>query len=126
MGIRVTKWTSKLTTWLGSTPAIIVSWAIIVTWVPFAIAESFSSNIQIPINTITTIITFLMVFIIQASQNRDGRAIQTKLDAILRDVNEIDEDILIGIEDQPEKAIQAEQARIRERPVQDSNPTNPA
>jgi low affinity Fe/Cu permease len=76
------------------------------------------------INTGTTIITFLMVFIIQNTQNRDGRAVQAKLDAqseVLRSVAqrldiEDDEDLLtklVGVEDAPERVIQDDQKEVR-------------
>jgi low affinity Fe/Cu permease len=47
----------------------------------------FSNTWQLVINTATTIVTFLMVFVIQNTQNRDGSAIQIKLDEILRSVD---------------------------------------
>src|ERR671910_702792 len=56
----------------------------------------FSDTWQLMINTSTTIVTFLMVFLIQNTQNRDGAALQTKLDELIRSSNAQDE--FIGIE----------------------------
>ena len=58
----------------------------------------FSANWQMVVNTVTTIATFLMVFVIQNSQNRDGLALQIKLDEIIRAVGTAHND-LIDLED---------------------------
>jgi len=69
------------TPWCFMTAAgLIVGWAIL------GPLFHFSDTWQLVINTATTIITFLMVFIIQNTQNRDTRAIQLKLDELLRGV----------------------------------------
>src|SRR5216117_2224823 len=57
---------------------------IIVVWAVTGPIFGFSDTWQLIINTGTTIITFLMVFLIQNTQNRDGAAIQTKLDELIR------------------------------------------
>lgn len=90
---------------------------LIVLWLVTGPLFKFSDTWQLVINTATTIITFIMVFVIQNSQNRDGRAIQTKLDALLRlgcpnmDNPEVRE--LLGIEENPERVIKDEQESIR-------------
>ena len=58
--------------------------AVIVAWALTGPLFGFSDTWQLVINTGTTIITFLMVFLIQNTQNRDGAAIQTKLDELIR------------------------------------------
>jgi low affinity Fe/Cu permease len=58
--------------------------SIIVLWIVFGPAFGFSDTWQLVINTATTIVTFLMVFVIQNTQNRDGQAIQIKLDELIR------------------------------------------
>ena len=64
----------------------------------------FSDTWQLVVNTSTTIITFLMVFLIQNTQNRDGAAIQAKLDELLRAVSDARNDF-IGIEHLTEKEL---------------------
>ena len=61
--------------------------AIIVGWVVSGPIFGFSDTWQLVINTATTIVTFLMVFVIQNTQNRDGEAIQIKLDELIRAVD---------------------------------------
>lgn len=56
----------------------------VVVWAATGPAFGYSENWQLVINTGTTIVTFLMVFLIQNSQNRDGAAIQAKLDELIR------------------------------------------
>jgi low affinity Fe/Cu permease len=103
---------SKVTAALGSVPAIIGSVAIIVVWALTGPIFGFSDTWQLIVNTATTIITFNMVFVIQNTQNRDGRAIQTKLDAIIEALTDTD-DRLVGLEDLPEKDIERRQAGVR-------------
>ena len=74
-----------------------VASATILAWVVTGPMFHFSVTWQLVINTGTTIITFLMVFLIQNSQNRDSAAIQTKLDELIRAVAEAREDF-IGLE----------------------------
>lgn len=69
----------------------------IVAWGASGPLFGFSDSWQLVVNTTTTIITFLMVFLIQNTQNRDGAAIQAKLDELLRAVSDARNDF-IGIE----------------------------
>ena len=71
--------------------------AVIVAWAASGPLFGFSDTWQLVVNTSTTIITFLMVFLIQNTQNRDGAAIQAKLDELLRAVSDARNDF-IGIE----------------------------
>jgi low affinity Fe/Cu permease len=70
----------------------------VVIWAVSGPVFHFSDTWQLVINTGTTIVTFLMVFLIQSSQNRDGAAIQTKLDELIRSATNA-RDAYIGIED---------------------------
>ena len=124
---RITRGISAVTGWLGSFPAILISVSVVVVWVVggFFVRQRFSNQVyQLVINTTTTIITFIMVFIIQNTQNRDGRAMQTKLDAqseaLRRLVEHFDiedtEDLLtdlVGVEEAPEDDIKSEQDDVR-------------
>src|SRR5439155_21987739 len=66
--------------------AFVVAAAVIVAWALTGPTFGFSDTWQLVINTGTTIITFLMVFLIQNTQHRDARAMQLKLDELLRGV----------------------------------------
>jgi len=68
----------------GQPIAFIVAVVLVVVWAVSGPVFGFSETWQLVINTGTTIITFLMVFIVQNSQNRDGLAIQAKLDELIR------------------------------------------
>jgi low affinity Fe/Cu permease len=80
----------------GSPPAFLICVAMVLLWAASGPIFKFSETWQLVINTGTTIITFLMVFLIQNTQNRDGTAVQTKLDELIRSSNA--EDDFMGIE----------------------------
>jgi low affinity Fe/Cu permease len=124
----ITRAVGHATAAMGSFPAILVSVTIIASWATglFFVKGGFlNQDYQLVINTLTTIITFLMVFIIQNTQNRDGRAIQTKLDAqsealrALADKLGVDEECmprllsLVGVEDAPDSDIKDAQDQVR-------------
>jgi low affinity Fe/Cu permease len=69
---------------VGSHWAFIVALVIVLIWGITGPIFHFSDSWQLVINTGTTIVTFLMVFLIQATQNRDGKALQLKLDELIR------------------------------------------
>ena len=123
----LTRAIGNITGWLGSFPAILLSFVLVGAWAAggFFVSNQFGNDTyQLLINTGTTIVTFWMVFIIQNTQNRDGRAMQAKLDAqseVLRaiarhlDVQD-DEELLgrlVGVEDAPERVIKEDQDRVR-------------
>ncbi|HZZ67686.1 MAG TPA: low affinity iron permease family protein [Phenylobacterium sp.] len=80
----------------GSPLAFLVCLASVIVWGATGPMFKYSETWQLVINTGTTIVTFLMVFLIQNSQNRDGLAIQTKLDELIRASDAEDE--FMGIE----------------------------
>jgi low affinity Fe/Cu permease len=71
---------------VGSVWAFLIAILVIVGWAAMGPAFAFSDTWQLVINTGTTIVTFLMVFLIQNTQNRDAKAIELKLDELLRAV----------------------------------------
>lgn len=74
----------KMSTALGSAWAFVVALAIIIVWAVTGPTFGFSDTWQLIINTGTTIVTFLMVFLIQNTQNRDAKAVHLKLDELIR------------------------------------------
>ncbi|MCF0056139.1 low affinity iron permease family protein [Dyadobacter sp. CY356] len=74
---------SKITNWTGSSPAFLIAFLIILAWGIMGPVFKYSDTWQLVINTSTTIITFLMVFIIQKSQNKDSKAIHLKLNELI-------------------------------------------
>jgi low affinity Fe/Cu permease len=94
----------------------------IVLWGATGPLFGYSDTWQLLINTFTTLVTFLMVFLIQSSQNRDTEAIQVKLDELIRatknahnaiiDLEQMDEDDLREVRDRYEKLAKAARAKI--------------
>jgi low affinity Fe/Cu permease len=95
----------------GQPLTFIAAFMIIVVWAVTGPLFKFSDTWQLVVNTGTTIITFLMVFLIQNSQNRDGAAMQAKLDELLRAVDKAREQF-IGIEHLSDMEIQKIKAAL--------------
>ena len=74
----------KVAAAVGSHWAFLVSLLVVIAWAATGPFFHYSDTWQLVINTSTTIVTFLMVFLIQATQNRDGKALQLKLDELIR------------------------------------------
>ncbi len=81
---RFAKWTSRAA---GHPATFALAVLIILVWAATGPMFAFSDTWQLVINTSTTIITFLMVFLIQNTQNRDSAAMQLKLDELIRAIN---------------------------------------
>lgn len=88
---------TKTSTAAGQPLTFVTAIAIVIIWAVSGPMFGYSDTWQLVINTGTTIVTFLMVFLIQNSQNRDGAAMQAKLDELLRAVDKAREQF-IGIE----------------------------
>jgi low affinity Fe/Cu permease len=81
------KFAAAASSWLGSKWAFVGAIVIIIIWALTGPVFHYSDTWQLVINTGTTIITFLMVFIIQNTQNRDARAINLKLDELIHAID---------------------------------------
>ena len=102
-----TKFASATAHATGTPWAFLVALGVILVWGLTGPIFHFSDTWQLVINTGTTIVTFLMVFLIQHTQNRDAKALHIKLDELLRAVAEARNDI-IDIEEEPDEEIEAE------------------
>ena len=87
---------NRVASWAGRPLAFILALTIIIVWAVTGPLFGWSDTWQLVINTGTTIVTFLMVFLIQNAQNRDASAIQAKLDELIRASHARNE--FIGIE----------------------------
>lgn len=94
---------------VGQPWAFIVAATFIIVWAATGPVFNYSDTWQLIVNTSTTIVTFLMVFIIQNSQNRDAAAIQAKLDELIRTLDGA-RNQFIGIEHMTDREL----AQIRE------------
>jgi low affinity Fe/Cu permease len=99
------KMSNKVTKASGSPLAFIIALAVVIVWGITGPIFGFSDTWQLVINTGTTIITFLMVFIIQQSQNKDTTAIQLKLNELIA-CNERASNRLVDIEDLTEEELE--------------------
>src|SRR3546814_10760629 len=79
-----TAFARTIASWTGQPLAFIFALLLIVLWIICGPIFQFSDTWQLVVNTATTIITFLMVFVIQHAQNRDGAAPQEKLNELIR------------------------------------------
>ena len=95
------KFASQVCKVTGSTPAFLIAFLIIIIWAITGPFFNFSETWQLVINTGTTIITFLMVFLIQKAQNKDSLAIQLKLNELVAS-NKFSSNRLVDIESMTE------------------------
>jgi len=103
---------TTVTRFTGSSVAFLVASAIIVAWLLTGPAFRFSDTWQLVINTGTTIVTFLMVFLIQRSQNKDSLALQLKLNELVAAVQGAS-NRLVNVEDLSEMELAALHAHYR-------------
>jgi low affinity Fe/Cu permease len=96
------KFASHVCKMTGSTPAFIIALSVVIIWGITGPFFNFSETWQLVINTGTTIITFLMVFLIQKAQNKDSLAIQLKLNELVAS-SEFSSNRLVDIEDMTEE-----------------------
>lgn len=115
MGDRFANLTRVVSSAAGSWQASLFSFLVVLTWTLGGFYYGFSSEIyQLVINTFTTICTFLMVFLIQGAQNRSEKALQLKLNEMLRAIEAADNK-LIDIEHDTEQNLEAAQKEVVDR-----------
>ena len=98
------RFANAATKFTGSSPAFIGAASIVVLWAALGPLFDYSETWQLVINTGTTIITFLMVFLIQKAQNKDGKAIQLKLNELIA-AHERASNRMVDIEDLTEEEL---------------------
>jgi low affinity Fe/Cu permease len=99
-------WFANRTAQLSGKPAtFLLATASVVVWAVTGPFFHFSDTWQLVINTSTTIVTFLMVFLIQNTQNRDTTALQVKLDELILALDKARNE-LVGIEEEPEEILE--------------------
>jgi low affinity Fe/Cu permease len=111
------RFASRCSIWLGAPISFALSLFLVVLWAATGPLFHYSDSWQLVINTGTTVVTFLMVFLIQATQNRDAQALQLKLDELIRS-NRNARNALAGIEsctDEELRHLQAEFEKLRQR-----------
>lgn len=109
-----TRFTSTISAWLGRPWVFVSALGILILWGATGPLLGFSDTWQLIINTGTTIVTFLMVFIIQNTQNRDNLAFNIKQDAIMRKLK-ITETDLIEAEDQSDTHLEKHKKTIQKK-----------
>lgn len=98
------RFSNRVTSWAGSSYAFSGAFLIILAWAASGPFFDFSETWQLVINTGTTIITFLMVFLIQKSQNKDSKAIQLKLNELIA-ADERASNRMVDLEDMTEEEL---------------------
>jgi low affinity Fe/Cu permease len=127
---RFAKWTARAT---GRPFAFVVAVAVILVWAFTGPLFGFGDTWQLVINTGTTIVTFLMVFLIQHTQNVDSEAMQLKLDELIRaiegahnallDLEQLEERELDGIRARYQRLAERARAELRRGTIDTDTPT---
>jgi low affinity Fe/Cu permease len=130
---RFAKWTARVT---GRPTTFAAAVAIVLAWAASGPLFGFSDTWQLAINTSTTIVTFLMVFLIQSTQNRDAEAVQVKLDELIRvtkgahvallDLEELEETELDAIRSEYETLAERARADLRRGKEDTGSPELPS
>ena len=119
-----TRVASLIAGWAGQPVTFLLALSVVVVWGVTGPVFGFSDTWQLVINTGTTIVTFLMVFLIQNSQNRDAAAMQAKLDELIRAIKDA-RGQFIGIEHLTDTQIEAIRAKL-EQEAEEENGKAPA
>jgi low affinity Fe/Cu permease len=105
VNVLFTRFTTAIATAMGHAWVFIAALAILIIWAISGPLLGFSDTWQLIINTGTTIITFLMVFIIQNTQNRDNMALNLKLDVMMKKMG-IEKKDLLEAEEKSDKSLE--------------------
>src|ERR1700753_2268090 len=97
------KFATKIADLSGKPATFVVAVVLVLAWAVSGPFFDYSETWQLVINTSTTIVTFLMVFVLQNSQNRDGKALQAKLDELI--LSSQAQNTFVGIEKLDEEAL---------------------
>jgi low affinity Fe/Cu permease len=124
-GPALERFSQRISQWAGSTWAFVTALALVVLWAITGPIFRFSAEWQLVINTLTTIATFLMVFLIQRAQNKESRAVQLKLNEIVAAL-EGASNRLVGVEDLSENELHALHERYLKLAAQVQNRHGPA
>ena len=121
--LRLAKWTSRAT---GHPFSFLLAAGVVLAWLITGPVFHYSDTWQLAINTGTTIVTFLMVFLIQNTQNRETKALHLKIDELLRAVQEARTG-LVNLENQTDEELSrvAEEFEELGRTGEDVSPTRP-
>lgn len=92
------RFAQRLSNWSGRPPTFVIALGLILAWAISGPFFDFNDTWQLVINTSTTIVTFLMVFLIQNTQNRDTDALHIKIDELLR-ITRRAHNALLGLDD---------------------------
>ena len=108
---------------LGSAWAFAGAVLVILVWILTGPTFHFSDTWQLIINTATTVVTFLMVFLIQNTQNRDAKAVQLKLDELIRAIRSARNELvdLEDLSDEELKKLEEQFQRLRKKAEHDGN-----
>jgi low affinity Fe/Cu permease len=110
-------WFSRIATdtarWVGSPLAFLLACASVIVWGALGPLYGYSDTWQLVVNTATTILTFLIVFLIQNTQNRDAKALHLKLDEVIRSIHQAHNE-MIDIENLSDKELDELKARYEQ------------
>jgi len=108
------RFAASTATWAGTSPAFVIAFLVVLVWAVLGPVFNYSDTWQLVINTGTTIVTFLMVFLIQNTQNRDTKALQVKLSELILALETANNKIA-AIENASPEELDAAQEEIQER-----------
>lgn len=119
-----TKISTKLSIWIGRPKAFLIAIGVCILWAVSGPFLHYSDTWQLIINTGTTVLSFLMMFLIANTQNRNDAAVNVKLDEILRALDTARNSV-IGLEDKAEEEIEEAKREIKQAvATADQSPSN--